>query len=208
MPVLIHDEELSKTLIEERQASGLDRYDEVWNGVYVMSPLANIEHQDLVMAFSGTLMQVWDLRGLGRTQPGANVSDRRDDWRNNYRIPDVLCFTNDCSAEDCNSHWFGGPEFAIEITSPGERAFEKLDFYARVGTREVLIVERRPWKLSLYRTNRNGSGMRCVANNDGDSSEWIASDIVPVKFLLDVAASQIRIADDRNGVLREIPIKT
>ena len=32
-------------LIRERRECGGDRYDEVWDGVYVMSPLADNEHQ-------------------------------------------------------------------------------------------------------------------------------------------------------------------
>ena len=35
------------SLIRDRRESGGDRYDEVWDGVYVMSPLADNEHQQL-----------------------------------------------------------------------------------------------------------------------------------------------------------------
>ena len=34
-------------LIRERRECGGDRYDEVWDGVYVMSPLADNVHQEL-----------------------------------------------------------------------------------------------------------------------------------------------------------------
>jgi hypothetical protein len=54
---------------------------------------------------------------------------------------------------DCATHWFGGPELAIEIVSPGDRTLEKLDFYARVGTQELLVIDRDPWQLTLYRVN-------------------------------------------------------
>ncbi len=36
-------------------------------------------------------------------------------------------------------------------TSPDDRAREKLAFYAKVGTREVLLVDRDPWALELFR---------------------------------------------------------
>ena len=32
---------------------------------------------------------------------------------------------------------------------------EKLDFYAKVGTREVLILDRDPWSLELYALRRD-----------------------------------------------------
>ena len=41
MEVLILDRQLSAALIRERQRNRSDRYDEVWDGVYLMSPLAN-----------------------------------------------------------------------------------------------------------------------------------------------------------------------
>ena len=45
MTALINDPKLEEKLIAKRQAAGADKFDEVWDGVYVMSPLANDEHQ-------------------------------------------------------------------------------------------------------------------------------------------------------------------
>lgn len=212
MALIVQDEEVSQALIAERQANGCDRYDEVWDGVYIIVPLANNPHQDLVMAFSGSLMLVWDMQGLGRTQPGANVSDREDDWRKNYRIPDVLCFTKDSPAVDRYSHWLGGPEFAIEIASPGEKPLAKLDFYAGAGTQELLIVERVPWRMSLYRVEQKSVGesattMSCVGTSGGDNPQWLKSQVVPAQFLLDLQSNKICIADDNGKLLREMAIQ-
>ena len=87
---------------------------------------------------------VVDRRGLGEAFPGVNVSDREDDWTQNYREPDVAVFLEGTTARDMDTHWLGGPDFAIEILSPGDRAREKLDFYAKVNVRELLIVDRAP----------------------------------------------------------------
>ncbi len=46
--------------------------------------------------------------------------------------------------------WTGGPDFVAEIVSPGETPCAKLGFYESIGTREVLIVHRQPWKLELF----------------------------------------------------------
>ena len=47
MTTLILDSQAELQILADRRAKGLDRYDEVWDGVYIMSPLANNEHQKL-----------------------------------------------------------------------------------------------------------------------------------------------------------------
>lgn len=144
-----------KRMIRHRQRCGGDRYDEVWNGVYVMAPIANNEHMGLVgqlyIAFSGGLANRPGVVIL----PGCNVSDQPVDWTKNYRVPDVAVFLPGNTAEDRETYWLGGPDLAVEVLSPGDRARKKLGFYARVGVREVLLVDRKPWSLELYRLEDN-----------------------------------------------------
>ena len=45
MTTLIIDPVWEEMVLEERRANGADRFDEVWDGVYIMSPMANNEHQ-------------------------------------------------------------------------------------------------------------------------------------------------------------------
>ena len=47
MVALITDPNLEDRLVAQRRADGTDKYDEVWEGMYVMAPMANNEHQDL-----------------------------------------------------------------------------------------------------------------------------------------------------------------
>ena len=42
----------------------------------------------------------------------------------------------------------------VEVVMPGDRCRDKLDFYAKIGTREVLILDRDPWQLELYQLRR------------------------------------------------------
>lgn len=203
MEVLIRDETISDALIAECPKNGLDRFDEVWDGTYIVSPLADNQNQRLVMAISGALMMAWDMKGLGQTHPGANVSDRDSDWTQNYRVPDVLCFKKDCTAVDQEPHWLGGPEFIIEIASKGDQALEKLVFYARVGTREVLVVERDPWRLTLFR-NHEDREMVAVATSDLKCTSWIESEVVPVKFRLDLETKLLHIAEQDGESIRSV----
>ena len=205
MSLLIHDETVSKPLIEQRRARGLDRYDEVWDGVYVMSPIADNQHQGLVSQLTGALLTAVDWAGLGRTFAGANVSDRRNDWTKNYRVPDVLVFLNETRAEDCGSHWLGGPDFAIEIVSRGDHTLDKLDFYAAVQTRELLVIDRDPWQLTLYRLSAAGK-LEPVQISSESKSAQITSDVVPVFFSLDFDNSCIRVSDRDGRSIRDIPM--
>ena len=55
MPTLIHNEYIEEQLLAERQASGLDTYDEVWDGVYFMAPDPDLQHQKVVTKLSSLL---------------------------------------------------------------------------------------------------------------------------------------------------------
>ena len=83
--------------------------------------------------------------------PGVNVSDREVKWTKNYRCPDVAVFLPGNPAKDRGTHWFGGPDFAVEVISPTTGPGKKFAFYAKVGVRELLLVDRKPWALELYR---------------------------------------------------------
>ena len=151
MIVMVLDRLVSAELIRERKRLGLDRLDEVWDGVYMIMPLANVEHQDLAGGLVAIFRTVIDWQGTGRSFPVVNVSDRVDDWTRNYRCPDIAVYLADSPATLRDSYWLGGPDFAVEIVSPDDRSRDKLAFYAGVHTRELLIIDRGPWRLELYR---------------------------------------------------------
>jgi Uma2 family endonuclease len=166
----------------QRAESGADRHDEVWDGVYIVSPLANNEHQKLILRFTAMFQAVVDDAGLGQSFPGVNVSDREDDWTKNYREPDVAVFLEGTTARDMDTHWLGGPDFAIEIVSPNDRAREKLEFYAKVHVRELLVVDRDPWRIELYRLARRRLAL--VDISTPEEGESIASKVLPLTFRL------------------------
>jgi len=169
-------------IIAQRRAAGADRWDEVWDGEYMLMPLPNDEHQDLVGSFNTALYLGVQMKGLGKVRPGVNVSDQHDDWTHNYRCPDVVVYLNESQAENRDTYWLGGPDFAIEIVSPKDRTRDKLEFYASVGMRELLIVDRDPWQLELYRLI---DGMlEPVGTSTSDSSDSLSSEVVPFEFAL------------------------
>lgn len=171
-----------KRIIRERRRMGGDRHDEVWNGVYVLMPLADNEHQHLGFKIAGAIDQAVNDPDGTRVFPGCNVSDRPEDWTKNYRCPDVAVFLPGNPAEDRGSHWLGGPDFAAEIISRHDRARKKFDFYAEVGVRELLLVGRRPWRLELHRC-RDGS-WELVGVSDLAQSTPLDSEALGLSFRL------------------------
>jgi Uma2 family endonuclease len=147
-----------------------------------MSPLADPEHQDLVGEFDSVFREVVKREGLGRVYPGVNVSDQPVRWRKNYRCPDVAVFLDGNAAEDRGAYWLGGPDLAVEILSPRDRARRKMPFYARVGTRELLLIDRAPWALELYRLE--GDAMVRAGTSTLDRPDAIASAVLPLSFRL------------------------
>lgn len=171
------------SLLRDRRECGGDRYDEVWDGVYVMSPQADNEHQQLASDLAAAINL-----GLGHNEqirifPGCIVSDRPKRWKKNYRCPDVAVFLPGNPAEDRETHWYGGPDFAVDILSPFDRSREKFDFYAKVGVRELMFVARQPWCLELHR--RDGQGWDLVGKSDpSPQSPPLSSEVLSLGFRL------------------------
>jgi Uma2 family endonuclease len=76
----------------------------------------------------------------------------------------------------------GGPDLAIEILSEGDLARSKLDFYAKVNTRELLILDRDDWALELYRLI--DGRLDLVGNSTPDRPEILSSQVLPLTFRL------------------------
>jgi Uma2 family endonuclease len=182
MPVLILDPWLEERVRSERKNTETSQYDEVWEGVLVVAPLPNIGHQSIVTRLATALSSIIDWDKGDNVLAGTNVSDREDNWQLNYREPDVAVYLAANPAKNKETHWVGGPDLAIEIVSPGEDPHKKLDFYAKVNTRELLIVDRDPWVLELYQLR---SGKLVLAGKSEIANPTIlASGVLPLTFQL------------------------
>jgi Uma2 family endonuclease len=191
MKMVILDPNTQKKLIRERRSTGGDRFDEVWEGVYVMSPSADNLHQYLAGKLVSIIDQALEASETTKLFPGVNISDREVDWKTNYRCPDVAVFLATNPAQDRGTHWLGGPDFAIEIISPHDRTRRKLPFYAKVGVRELLILDRNPWSLELYR--RSEGTLRSVGKSNLEQPAALSSEVLPLTFRILQADPQPRI---------------
>jgi Uma2 family endonuclease len=196
MRMRILDPSEMRQIIRRRRSNGADRYDEVWDGVYIMSPLADIEHQELATLLSAVLVQAIGGRDRGTVLAGTNVSDREKTWKRNFRCPDVAVFLPGNSAANHKTHWCGGPDFAVEITSPRDRSRKKGAFYAKVGTRELLVIDRKPWSLELYRSD--GTSLNLVGESSPDQSVELASTVLPLNFRMIAGEPRPRVEVSRS----------
>ena len=198
MPVTIYDPVWADHVRLMRLAQVPNARDEMWDGVLVTPPMPNNEHQDVANGLVYACTSVVDRSG-GRVHPGANVSDRDAGWISNYREPDVVVYLPTNPAQDCNTHWVGGPDLAVEVVSPGEDARLKLDFYAKVETRELLIVDRNPWRLELYQLQ--GGKLVSVGTSDVASGAVLTSCALPLTFQLQPGTARpvIHIAHTTDG---------
>jgi len=178
--ILLGDE--LRAMIRRRLRTGAGRKDEVWDGVYVMSPDADFDHQEIAGRLAGVILHAVDFDKSVRVFPGGNVSDRDEGWKKNYRVPDVQVFLAGNPARLLKTHSVGGPDFAVEIISPQDRSRKKFAFYAKVGVRELLFVDRDPWKLELYR--HRDEAYELIGTSTADEPEALASAVLPLSFRL------------------------
>lgn len=189
MALRILDSLLEERLIEERRRTGGDRYDEVWDGEYVMSPLADLEHQFLASRLAAIFHELLGSRNDIWSLAGANVSDQEIDWTKSYRCPDVAVVLPGSRAQNRDTHWFGGPDLVVEIVSEGDASYDKFVFYSKIGVREALIVDRDPWTLELHRLNEEG-GLVLLGSVGIDDGRALESEVLNASLALSVQGTR------------------
>jgi hypothetical protein len=83
MPVMILDPMLEQRIRTERQAQEMSQYDEVWEGVLVVAPLPNVDHQCIVTRLATAFSTVIDWSRGDKVPSGTNVTDREANWISN-----------------------------------------------------------------------------------------------------------------------------
>jgi Uma2 family endonuclease len=118
-------------LFEARRRSGLDRFDEVWEGVYHMVPGPPGAHSLVEWQLARLLSPLAAQAGLhagGQFNLGEGESD--------FRVPDGGIHRTPPSGA-----WQSTAALILEIVSPNDESWEKLPFYADRHVDEVLIVD-------------------------------------------------------------------
>ena len=109
-----------------------------------MVPLPSGLHQRLGGELFAVLLPLAKARGLvgayeaGLYRPGADLD---------YRVPDHLY----AHAELATERGVDGPaEVVVELASPGDETYDKLDFYADLGVGEVIVVHPEERTVELF----------------------------------------------------------
>lgn len=169
----VTDEELAK-----RRLTGIDRFDEMWEGVLHMAPAPAYEHQRIVMAIVEFLGPLCRQRERGVLAIAINVFNEASK-EPDYRIPDfsfVAQGRQHILARDGIRG--GGPDAVIEIRSPEDETYEKFPFFARLGVREVIVIHRDTKQPEMYRL----AGPQYVAVQ-ADADRWLNSEALKVRFV-------------------------
>jgi hypothetical protein len=167
--VHVTDEELA-----DRRSKGLDRWDEMWDGVLHMVPAPSLEHQRLLDRLIGFLEPHLRTSGRGRLVSGINLSGDAG----NYRIADLTFVTARREFVFQEDGVRGGaPDAVIEIRSAHDETHEKLPFYASLGIIDVIVIDRDSKRPDLYRL----AGPQYLLVQP-DAQRWLRSDVMGVRF--------------------------
>lgn len=151
--------------LERRRLAGADRFDEVWEGRYVVAPDPHLNHGTVQGELYLLLKPV--ARCLGLLASGTFNLGRPTD----FRVPDAGLVPGPPGV------WHETAVLVVEVLSPDDMAFDKLDFYTARGVRELLVVD---WQQR---------SVRCFALLDGqaerDRSEVLARSTAEVVDAID-----------------------
>jgi Putative restriction endonuclease len=118
-----------QALIARRHLLGLDGFDEVWKGEYHMAPMAHPFHGYMYDRITVLLEPLVKRAGLISTA-AFNLGQPED-----FRVPD-----GGLHRSLPTTVYVPTAAAVVEIESPDDETWEKLDFYAEHDVSEVLIV--------------------------------------------------------------------
>ncbi len=124
-------------MVERRRSLGQDRFDEVWDGDYHMSPGPSGPHAMVDSELIGLLRPLAKAAGMYATT-AFNLGDGPTD----YRVPD-----GGYHRERPTGTWIPTAAVVVEILSPDDETFAKFDFYAAHGVQEIIVAD--PGKKSV-----------------------------------------------------------
>jgi Uma2 family endonuclease len=118
-------------LLERRRRLGLDRGDEVWEGVLHVNPGPHGRHHRIQQQLAELLGPPSRAAGLIPAVGDFNIGAEDD-----YRVPD-----GGLHRPGPDEMYYATAALVLEIVSPGDETWQKLPFYAAHGVDELLIVD-------------------------------------------------------------------
>lgn len=144
-----------EALKERRRVSGLDRLDEVWEGVLHMVPAPNYAHARLTQQLAEILGSLARDADLEAAMGEFNLGDSIDD----FRVPD-----GGLHRPGTSGVWLHTAALIVEIVSPGDETWQKLPFYAAHEVDEMLILD--PEEHAVHWLGLDGNEYRPIERSD------------------------------------------
>ena len=119
-------------LLQRRRRAGVDRLDEVWQGVHHMVPGPSFEHARISQQLAVLLDAPARAAGLLPAISEFNLGESEND----FRVPD-----GGLHRKGGWGTWAPTAALVVEIISPGDETWEKLPFYSVHHVDELLIVD-------------------------------------------------------------------
>jgi hypothetical protein len=121
-----------EALLQRRRRAGVDRLDEVWQGVRHMVPGPSFEHARIATQLTLLLDPPSRDAGLLLAMHEFNLGASEHD----FRVPD-----GGLHRPGAAGVWLSTAAIVVEILSPGDETWQKLPFYAAHDVDEILIVD-------------------------------------------------------------------
>lgn len=121
-----------EALLERRRQAGVDRLDEIWQGVHHMVPGPSLAHARISQQLAELLGPPARAAGLLAAMSEFNLGESEHD----FRVPD-----GGLHRPGAAGVWLSTAALAVEILSPDDESWQKLPFYAAHHVDEVLIVD-------------------------------------------------------------------
>ncbi len=154
-----------QTWLDRRRRLGQDGRDEVWEGRYVVAPDPDGRHGEMQIELCELLTPVARRLGLRRTTT-FNLGGPGD-----FRVPDAGLLPGPLGV------WHDTAVLVVEILSPDDETFAKLDFYTAHGVQELLVAD---WQTRT---------IRCFAMQEGqqqrDHSEVLEATMAELEASVD-----------------------
>jgi len=132
--------DIPETILEERSQHGKDKRDECWDGVLHMVPPPSSIHERVMLDLSAALDLIAKRRGWRAWTAG--LFEHETSWR----VPDISV----ARPEHVSARGLDGAELVVEVLSPNDRSREKFEFYARVGVREIWLIDPKTRAIEIY----------------------------------------------------------
>ena len=118
-------------LAERRRIAGVDRLDEVWEGVLHMVPAPGFKRARVTQQLALLLDGPARAAGLLAVMSEFNLGESADD----FRVPD-----GGLHRPGTDGVWLPTAALVVEILSPDDESLQKLPFFAAHDVDEVLLV--------------------------------------------------------------------